>query len=286
MDSYSNTVVQRNIVIVGMEDSEKKKIAEYIFQGDNIKPLSPCERRSGSYEPKECVMKFEDSEYKVAVMDTQGLSRDPRKNKSIIKQIEEAACHYFDDEIHLVLFVIGFGRVSDDVRKAIDQFFQYTNPDIINASAVVFSSCSLTQDAWNDYKEALYRDVEWSSKMKLGCHYVDFADIDKMTEKCRLTSLDRTRISRCNLVQLIRQAKCSRSISLSDSRTVFKEYGEGSCCCSICVQFCRRVLSALIACVLWCYKCFCKCCCCRCSSCCCCCRCSSCCCCCSCNCNI
>ena len=270
MASYPTTAFQRNIVVVGLEDSEKKSVAEYICQGDNIKALpSQYDRRSGYYEPMECIMKFEEAEYKIAVIDTQGLSRDPRKNKVIIKQIQEAVTYHFANEIHLVIFVISFGRVTNDVRVAIEQFFKYTNPDIINASAVVFSRCNLTPNAWNDYKEALYRDVEWSSKMKLGCHYVDFAEIDKMTERSRLTSLDRIRISTCNLQKLIRQARSSHSISLSDNRTIFKEYDEEnhSCCCcfrcccrccrniyNCCIKLCHVALTKLIACVLCCFK--------------------------------
>ena len=190
-----------NVVVLGLEDSEKTQIARQLCQGDNVSGWDS----TASNNPHKCIVKVEDVTYGTTVLDAPGLSRDPNGNTSVIKTIKELIASHFQD-LHLVIFVVGYRRVTEDTRIAIDQFFKNTSPNISDLSAIVFSGCSETVEAQKDYEQFFKKQVSWSSKAKLGLYYVDFQPIDNLTELAKKDAKDRIKSDRKSLQELLGKA--------------------------------------------------------------------------------
>ena len=245
--------IKRNVVVIGLYDYENNLIAEEIFKGNNT-TLVPTNDDAGSgiishYKPKKCIMCTEAADYKVSVIVAPEIKCD---FKARVDQIKKIIDYYFPDGIHLVIFVIHYGRLGKDDRNAIGQFFQYTDSDICNASAVVFSRCSLYPNAWEDYKNNFVEEVEWASKIRQGYHCVDFPFLDFLTEEAKVTAFTRIADSRNKLQELIRNAKSPHSITSRDSESGGHSGRRKGCCCVLEVIAC--VLAVLICIYRWCKK--------------------------------
>ena len=227
--SAKTAAVRRNVVVIGLNDSGKKQIISQLCQGDNVKPLSGYDSSaSDNQQPIGFILKLGGIAYEIMVLDTPGLSRDPNSNKSVIDDIITlVALHY--ESVHLVIFVIDYGRIAEDSRTAIDQFFNNTNPKISDVLAIVFSGCSEIIDAQESYEEDFKTQVSWSSKAKLGLYYVDFPNVDNLTEGAKLSAKDQIDTSRKKLEELLGKALQTSSTSLN-LNTERKKH----CLCCVC----------------------------------------------------
>ena len=229
--STNTAAVRRNVVVIGLNDSGKKQIVSQLCQGDNVKPLSGYDSlASDNQQPIGFIMKLGEITYKIMVLDTPGLSRDHNSNKEAINNITELVDHHYEN-VHLVIFVIDYGRVPEDSRTAIDQFFESTNPKISDVSAIVFSGCSEIVDAQESYEEDFKTQVSWSSKAKLGLYYVDFPNIDNLTEGAKPSAKNQIDTSRKKLEELLGKALQTSSTSLNLGLNLNTERKKHCLCC-------------------------------------------------------
>lgn len=243
------STVKRNVIVVGLTDSDKSLIASQICQGENVENVSEYDG-SYSYRTLECTLTFEESVYEVTVFDAPGFDRDLRINKGIINQIKESVTFRFDNKVHLVIFVADYGRVTYDIRTVIDQFFKYTDKDISKASAIVFSNCKVTQDARKEHENIFKQEVEWSDNMQRGCYYVHFPDINDLQQSAITASRRQIDVSRKELHELIKNAVFSHCLTESDEVMQLqgnitdqkKSCFSCSCQCFSCLCRCLSVL--------------------------------------------
>ena len=245
MGSYQHSSQKRNIVVVGLSDTDKCVITNQILQLNNGEYDN---QPSISYDqPRKCKIIFEEDEkkleYEVAIIDLPEI--DPNSIKKSIEDIIEMASSNFSDGIHLVAFVVKFGRIDHNVRRAISQFFELAKNNIRKTSAlIVFSRSDMNETTYTTHMQEINKDLECANNMLLGCHYVYFTDTES---KIRSSHSDDIGESRSTLQKLILNANTPCRISLTWMSKIKRGLSRFFHCC---YQICRSIFRCFVS-ALW-----------------------------------
>lgn len=181
---------KRNILLLGKTGAGKSNVANHIV-------LNTCFRVSDSVLAVTSktlmtysVLRLPNIEYELRVIDTPGFFHGKLTNREVIQDIKTFLKRNVPEGVHLILFVLQYGRLLPDERTTFSYIMDgFKDQDVSNISALVITCCE-DKSAWT--REGIIREMtthqmtkDIAKFMKKGVVCVGFPPLDEVDEELK-----------------------------------------------------------------------------------------------------